>query len=155
LKCEDDCVNAVPGMKGAEKRKLLRKRTDVGAIILHLTFVLNHITTSHSVEQTVMLLCRYSLGVRRRIFFTFCCARVCHSLPVELLLILLGLLIFTGCHFTAYNSHIYQRVVTMFLMCVVFQLPRKVLVGVEPKSFITDSQKLPWDLVMHQFILFI
>jgi len=70
LKCEDDGVNAVPGMKGAEKRKLLRKKTDVGAIILRRTFVLNHITTSHSVEQTMMLLCRYSLAVRkRRLFF--------------------------------------------------------------------------------------
>lgn len=56
-------------MKGAEKRKLLRKRTDVGAVILHRTFVLNHVTTSHSAEQTVMLLCRYSLAVRKRSFF--------------------------------------------------------------------------------------
>ena len=107
LKCEDDSVSAVPGMKGAEKRKLLRKRTDVGAIILHHTFVLNHITTSHSVEQTVMLLCGYSLVVRKGRFFNFCCAVACHSLPFELLMILLGLLIFTGCHFTVCNLHMY------------------------------------------------
>jgi hypothetical protein len=63
-KYEDNGASVVLGMKGAEKRKLLRKRTGVGVVTLHLIYALNHITTSHSVEVTVILLCKYAVAVR-------------------------------------------------------------------------------------------
>jgi len=133
-------------MKGAEKRKLLRKRTDVGAVILHHTFVLSHITTSHSVEQTVMLLCRYSLAVRKIFFFFYFLLCSCMSFfaswtPDDFV----GLLIFTGCHFTACNSHMYWRVVNFVFNTVVIQLLKKVLVVTEPESFLTDNIKIALD----------
>lgn len=57
-KYEDNAASVVPGMKGAEKRKLLKKRTGVGVGILHLIYALNHNTTFLSVELTVILLCK-------------------------------------------------------------------------------------------------
>jgi hypothetical protein len=93
-KLEDDGAIAVLGMKGAEKRKLLRKRTGVGVVILHLIYALSHITTSHSVELTVIRLCKYAIAVGFANFFLFL-SLVTDSFLVQLM-ILLGQACTTG-----------------------------------------------------------
>jgi hypothetical protein len=55
-------------MKGAEKRKLLRKKIGVGVIILHLIYALNRVTTFRSVALIVILLCKYSVAVILTLF---------------------------------------------------------------------------------------
>jgi hypothetical protein len=68
LKHENDGVSVVLGMKVAEKRKLLKKKTGVGVITLHLIYALNRIATSRSVALIVILSCKYSVAV----IMTFC-----------------------------------------------------------------------------------
>lgn len=94
LKCENDGVSSVLGMKGAEKRKLLRKKTGVGVVILHLIYALNRITTSRSVALIVILLCKYSVAVIMTLL-AFSDTFVCLPFPV----ILLGLTVVRAHYF--------------------------------------------------------
>jgi hypothetical protein len=80
-KYEDNGASVVLEMKGAGKRKLLKKRTGVGVVILHLTYALNHITIFRSVELTVILLCKYAVTVRMS---GFCFSFVIHPFPIKL-----------------------------------------------------------------------
>lgn len=71
LKRENNGVSVVLEMKGAEKRKLLRKKTGVGVVILHHIYALNHVTTSRTVALIVILLCKYSVAVIMTLFCVF------------------------------------------------------------------------------------
>jgi hypothetical protein len=81
-------------MKGAEKRKLVRKKTGVGVVILHLIYALNRITTSRSVALIVILLCKYSVAVIMTLL-AFSDTFVCLPFPV----ILLGLTVVRAHYF--------------------------------------------------------